>query len=290
MLKLSGTPPRKTDAQIMAKAEFLNPGGSIKDRPVLNILRDGEKKGALDHSKTILDATSGNAGISYAMMGAARHYRVELFLPSNVTIERKVILNAFGAKLNFTDPLEGTDGAIVAASERYKANLKKYFYADQYNNNANWRAHYLTTASEIISQTNEKITHFVAGVGTSGTLMGVGRRLREFESRIQIIEVQPSNPLHGIEGLKHMESALRPGVYDPGFADMKMYIETEEAQAMVLKLASREAVLVGTSSGANLAAARALAKQIKKGTIVTVFPDGAEKYFSDPYWRQNKRS
>jgi cysteine synthase B len=289
LVKLTKLTP-ETGAKVLAKAEFLNPGGSIKDRPVLNIIRDAEKQGILHKGKTILDATSGNAGISYAMIGASEHYKVELCIPSNVTIERKRILEAFGAKLFFTDALEGTDGAITAAAKLYKTYPRKYFYGDQYSNEANWKAHYVSTASEILSQTKGKVTHFVAGVGTSGTLMGVGKKLREFDSKIQIIEVQPSSPLHGIEGLKRMDSAIKPGIYDSGFADKTIEVETEDAQSMVLQLASREAMLTGTSSGANLVATLKVAKKVKNGVAVTVLPDGADRYFSDAYWQQVKQT
>jgi cysteine synthase B len=269
------------------KAEWFNPGGSVKDRPVFSIIKEGERKGFLKGGKTILDATSGNAGISYSLIGAVSGYPVELCIPSNASVERRKVLNALGARLIFTNPLEGSDGAIQKARELYRANPKKYFYGNQYDNEENWKAHYLTTAPEIIEQTDGKITHFVTGVGTSGTLIGVGKRLRKFNSGIQMIEVQPSTPLHGLEGLKHMDSSIRPRIYDPNFADQKIEVDTEEAQEMVIKLASMEGLLVGTSGGANLVAALRVAKKLKEGIIVTILPDGAERYFSETYWKKH---
>ncbi len=288
LLSLSRLVPGNDNARLLVKAEWLNPGGSIKDRPILRIVEEGERKGLLRDGRTILDATSGNAGISYTLIGAVKNYPVELSIPSNVSVERRSILEALGARLILTDPLQGSDGAIRKARELYRASPEKYFYGDQYSNEANWKAHYHTTGSEIIEQTGGKITHFVVGVGTSGTMMGVGRRLREFNPKIEIIEVQPSIPLHGIEGLKHMESSIRPSIYDPDFADRRLMVETEEAQRMVTRLASQEGILVGTSSGANLAAALKILPELEEGVVVTVFPDRGERYLSESYWSGNR--
>jgi len=278
--------PRNKNVKLLAKAEWFNPGGSIKDRPVLKIIETGERAGLLRKGKTILDATSGNAGIAYALVGAVKGYSVELCLPSNVSLERKRLLHALGAKLVLTDPLELTDGAIHKAKELSRESPEKYFYGDQYSNEANVKAHYLTTGQELIQQTSGKITHFVVGVGTSGTMMGAGARLREFNPRIRMIEVQPSSPLHGIEGLKHMDSSLRPAIYDSTFAERKVMVETEEAQTMVTRLARDEGILAGTSSGANLAAALRIAEDLREGVVVTVLPDGASRYLSEAYWAE----
>jgi len=239
-------------------------------------------------SKTILDATSGNAGIAYAMIAAVKGYRVVLCMPANASQERKTLLAALGAHVILTDPLEGSDGAIRKARELYQADPDRYFYGDQYSNEANWRAHYETTGPEIIRQTAGRVTHFVAALGTAGTMMGVGRRLKEYNPRVKVVEVQPSSPLHGIEGLKHMPSSIQPPIYDPGFADISLTVETEEAQQMTLRLAAEEGLMVGTSSGANVAAALRLAEELREGVIVTVLPDGASRYLSEPYWRERR--
>ena len=229
LLRLSGLEAPFDRVELHAKAEWQNPGGSVKDRAAIRMITEGEKSGALHRGKVILDATSGNTGIAYAMIGAARGYGVTLCLPSNVTPERKRILRAYGAEMVFTNPLEGSDGAIREARRLAASEPDRYFYPDQYNNDANWRAHYETTGPEIINQTGGRITHFVAGLGTSGTFVGVGRRLRDHDSGIQLISVQPDSPLHGLEGLKHMESAIVPGIYDPSIADEDMRVGTEEA-------------------------------------------------------------
>lgn len=268
--------------ELYAKAEWKNPGGSVKDRPALRMIQEGIAAGALTPGRVILDATSGNTGIAYAMIGAAMGYTVTLCVPENVTPERKRILRAYGAELVFTDPLEGSDGAIRAAQRRYEADPAKYFYADQYNNPFNWRAHYDTTGPEIIRQVGRRLTHFVAGLGTSGTFVGVGRRLREFNRDIQLASVQPDSPLHGLEGLKHMESALVPGIYDPALADEDVRVGTEEAYEMTRRLAQEEGLLVGISSGANLAGALTLARP--KAVMVVVFCDGGERYLSERFW------
>ena len=270
--------------ELYAKAEFQNPGGSVKDRAAASILREAERTGRLRDGVTILDATSGNTGIAYAMISAAYGYRLKLCMPANVTPERTRTLKAYGAELVLTDPMEGTDGAIREARRLFAADPQRYFYADQYNNDANWRAHYETTGPEIIEQTEGRITHFVAGLGTSGTFMGVGRRLREFNPDVQLISVQPDSPMNGVEGLKHMETAIRPGIYDDTLADEDVRITTERAYAFTRRLASEEGMLVGVSSGAALAAALDLAERVPKGVIVMVFPDSGTRYLTERFW------
>jgi len=246
------------------------------------MIQEGIAAGQLVAGKTILDATSGNTGIAYAMMGAAMDYKVTLCVPENVTPERKRILRAYGAELIFTDPLEGSDGAIRMAQKLNRDAPQKYFYADQYNNDFNWRSHYDTTAPEIIKQTGARLTHFVAGLGTSGTFIGVGRRLREYNKKIVLGSVQPDSPLHGLEGLKHMESAIVPGIYDSGLADQDIRVGTEESYEMTRRLAQEEGLLVGISSGANLAGALKIAR--KGAVMVVVFCDGGERYLSERFW------
>lgn len=270
--------------EIYAKAEWQNPGGSVKDRAAARMIAEGEASGALTLEKTILDATSGNTGIAYAMISAARGYKVKLCVPENASPERKLILRAFGAELVLTSPLEGTDGAIREARRLYASDPDTYFYPDQYNNDANWRAHYDATAPEIIEQTSGSLTHFVAGLGTSGTFVGVGRRLRTFNPAIKLISVQPATAFHGLEGLKHMGSAIVPGIYDPALADEDLRVESEEAYDMVRRLAREEGVMAGVSSGAALAATLDVASRIDRGIIVTIFPDGAEKYLTEKFW------
>src|SRR6185295_12400616 len=223
--------------ELYAKAEWQNPGGSVKDRAAARMILDGEASGQLTPGRTILDATSGNTGIAYAMVGTARGYQVTLCLPENASPERKLILRALGAELVLTDPLESTDGAIREARRLYAADPERYFYPDQYNNEGNWRAHYDTTGPEIIEQTSGRLTHFVAGLGTSGTFVGTARRLRKFSPNIKLISFQPSGPFHGLEGLKHMESAIVPGIYDPSIADQDLRVESERAYEMVRRLA-----------------------------------------------------
>ena len=271
--------------QLLAKAEWYNPGGSVKDRAALSMILDGERRGLLTKDKILIDATSGNTGIAYAMVAAERGYRVKLALPRNASVERKQSLIAYGAELILTDPTESTDGA-----QRYVKNLvdespDKYFYPDQYNNDANWRAHYETTAVEIWNQTAGKVTHFVAAMGPSGTFMGVTRRLKEFNPAIRCIAVQPDSPLHGLEGVKHMGSAIVPGIFDPKIADETIEVATEDAHQMVLRLAREEGYLVGVSSGANLFAAKKLAAELKQGVVVTIFCDSAAKYLSESFWQ-----
>ncbi len=270
--------------EIYAKAEWQNPGGSVKDRAAMRMISEGEASGALRPGLTILDATSGNTGIAYAMIGAARGYGVKLCVPENASPERKLILRAFGAELVLTDPLEGTDGAIREARRLHAADPDRYFYPDQYNNDANWKAHYDTTGPEIIEQTSGMLTHFVAGLGTSGTFVGAGRRLRKFNPAIRLISLQPAAAFHGLEGLKHMESAIVPGIYDPTLADEDLRIESEEAFEMVRRLAREEGVMAGVSSGAALAGTLKVARRLERGIVVTIFPDGAEKYLTEKFW------
>jgi S-sulfo-L-cysteine synthase (O-acetyl-L-serine-dependent) len=283
MIRLSGFEAGLRNVELYAKAEWRNPGGSVKDRPAARMILEGERSGALTPDKMILDATSGNTGIAYAMIGAARGYRVRLCVPENVTPERKRILRAFGAEIVFTDPMDGSDGAIIRAKAMYAADPGRYFYADQYNNPGNWRAHYDTTGPEIIEQTNGRLTHFIAGLGTSGTFVGAGRRLREYNSGIRLISVQPDSPLHGLEGLKHMETAIVPGIYDPALADEDLAIGTEEAFELTRQLA-RSGLFVGISSGANLAGALRVARGTSNAVIVVIFCDGGEKYLSERFW------
>src|SRR5687768_17609730 len=272
--------------ELYAKAEWQNPGGSVKDRAAARMILEGEASGKLTTGRTILDATSGNTGIAYAMVGAARGYAVKLCVPENASPERKLMLRALGAELVLTNPLEGgTDGAIREARRLYDEDPERYFYPDQYNNDANWRAHYDTTGPEIIEQTSGRLTHFVAGLGTSGTFVGTARRLRKFSPNIKLISFQPSGPFHGLEGLKHMESAIVPGIYDPSVADQDLRVESEHAYEMVRRLAREEGLLAGISSGAALAASLQVARQLEGGVLVTIFPDGAEKYLTEKFWQ-----
>jgi cysteine synthase B len=273
------------NVEIYAKAEFQNPGGSVKDRAAAAILREAEASGQLRPGAIILDATSGNTGIAYAMIAAARGYRLKLCVPGNVTPERLRTLQAFGADVVITNPMEGSDGAIREARRLNAEHPEQYFYADQYNNDANWRAHYETTAVEILEQTDGRVTHFVAGLGTSGTFIGIGRRLRAFRRDIQLISVQPESPLHGIEGLKHMATAIKPGIYDPSLADEDVRVSTEQAYVWTRRLAAEEGLLVGVSSGAALAATLELAARIRDGVIVTVFPDSGTRYLTESFWQ-----
>ncbi|MFQ5830219.1 MAG: PLP-dependent cysteine synthase family protein [Candidatus Methylomirabilia bacterium] len=284
LLRLAAIPRDLPGVEVYAKAEWLNPGGSVKDRPALSMVLAGERSGALRPGKIILDATSGNTGIALAMIGAARGYRVRLCLPANASRRRRKILAAYGADLVLTDPLETTDGAIRTARALAAADPDRYFYADQYDNPANWQAHYETTSPEIWRQTGGRITHFVAGLGTGGTFLGTAKRLKEFNPSIQVIELQPDRSLHGIEGLKHMPSSLMPGIYDPSLADERLAIATEDAYDMVLRIAREEGLLVGISSGAAMAAALTVARHVRRGVVVTVFPDGGEKYLGDEFW------
>ncbi|MCY3666477.1 MAG: cysteine synthase [Gemmatimonadetes bacterium] len=275
-------PPR---VEVYAKLEFFNPGGSVKDRPARRMIEDGEQDGSLGPSKVILDSTSGNTGIAYAMIGAAKGYRVKLAMPANVSRERKAILAAYGAEVVYTDPGELSDGAIREARRIYEADPDRYFKPDQYNNPANWYAHRDTTAPEIWEQTQGRVTHFVATIGTSGTLMGTGRGLRKFNPAIQIIAAEPAEPFHGIEGLKHMESSIVPGIYDETLLDYKIPIDTDDAYDTTLRLPVEQGILVGQSSGGAYWAALEVARQLDTGVVVTIFCDGGDKYMSTPMWR-----
>lgn len=270
--------------EIYAKLESFNPGGSVKDRPALSMFLDAIERGLIKEGKVVIDATSGNTGIALAMVGACLGVPVELAMPANVSEERKRIIKAYGAKVYFTDPLEGTDGAILFVREKVSKEPEKYVYLDQYNNSANWRAHFYSTGIEIWNQTGGKITHLVAGIGTGGTIMGTGRRLKVYNPDIQIIGVQPAYPFHGIEGLKHIESSIKPGIFDETFLDRTIFVETEPAYEMTKRLAREEGILAGQSSGAALHAALELAKELEEGVIVVIFPDGGEKYLTtSPY-------
>ena len=268
---------------IAAKAEWYNPGGSVKDRPALRMIRAAEESGELTPARVILDATSGNTGIAYALIGAARGYRVELAIPSNVSIERKLMLEAFGAHVHWTDPLEASDGAIRKARALKAEGGDKYYMPDQYNNPNNPLAHYETTGPEIFRQTEGRVTHFVAGLGTSGTVMGTGRFLRE--KGVEICAVEPATPLHGLEGLKHMATSIVPGIYDPKFPDRILPVETEDAYSAARWL-SRHGILAGMSSGAALAGAMKVARGLTQGLIVVVFPDGGDRYLSTVLYRE----
>ena len=270
--------------ELYAKAEWHNPGGSVKDRAAARMISEGEKSGRLRPGLTIVDATSGNTGIAYSMIGAAKGYAVKLFLPENASPERKLILRAFGAELVLTSPLEGTDGAIRAVRALVAEHPDEYFYPDQYSNEWNWRAHLETTGPEIIEQTEGRVTHFVAGLGTSGTFVGTSRALRAFNPAIKVLSFQPDSPFHGLEGLKHMETAMVPAIYDAALADSDLRVSTEDAHRFVRRLAREEGLMVGISAGAALAATLQLARTLERGVVVTVFPDGAEKYLTENFW------
>lgn len=274
--------------QIVGKAEWGNPGGSVKDRPASSIVMDARQRGLLTPGKHLLDATSGNTGIAYAMLGAAMGFPVTLCMPTNVSHERKRILSAYGAELVWTDPNDGSDGAIRRARELAAKDPEKYYYADQYNNENNWKAHYRTTANEIWEQTAGRVTHFITGLGTSGTFMGTSRRLRELNPKIECISMQPDSPFHGLEGMKHMPSSIVPGIYDPKLADRNVEIETEAAYAMARRLARTEGLLVGVSAAANVTAALQVAEEVavrgEEAVIVTILCDSADKYLSERFW------
>src|SRR5580693_10673187 len=290
LLRLDRIAAEFPGVEIFAKAEFFNPGGSVKDRAASNMVLDGERSGKLNHSRTLLDSTSGNTGIAYAMIGANRGYKVKLVLPGNASQERKRILKAYGAEMVFSDPGEGSDGAIRLCREIYEADPDRYFYPDQYNNPANWRAHFDGTAVELMDQTSGALTHFGACMGTSGTFMGTSKRLKRDMPEVQCISAQPSSGFHGLEGLKHMPTAIVPGIYDASIADDNLWIETEDAYRMTRWLGRHEGLLVGMSSGANVHAAHEvgwrLAAQGQSGVVVTVLCDGATKYLSEPFWNE----
>jgi cysteine synthase B len=274
--------------ELHAKAEWFNPGGSVKDRAALYMVRDGERRGLLTPGTTILDASSGNTGIAYAMIGAALGYKVEICLPESASPERKRLLKLYGATIIDTPPADGTDGAILEARRLYAEHPDRYFYPDQYNNPANWQAHYYGTAPEIWQQTDGRVTHFVAVVGTSGTFVGASRRLKQYNPGIRIVEVQPDGAFHGLEGMKHMASALVPGIYDPSLADEKAAVGTEEAQAMSRDLARYEGILAGPSGGAGVLAALRVARSLRSGVVVTVLPDGGSRYLQDTFWDESE--
>jgi cysteine synthase B len=290
LLRLEKIPLEFPGIEILAKAEYFNPGGSVKDRAALNMILDGERSGKLNHRRVLLDATSGNTGIAYAMIAANRGYKVKLCLPANSSIERKRILKAYGAETVFSDAAEGSDGAIRLCRQMYLEDPDLYFYPDQYNNPANWKAHYEGTGREIVEQTAGRITHFVAAMGTSGTFTGVSRRLRRDVPEAKCYSAQPSSGFHGLEGLKHMPTAIVPGIYDPTLADGNLWIETEDAYAMVRRLAREEGLLVGISSGCNVLAATMLAKDLaargESAIIVTMLCDSADKYLSEHFWEE----
>jgi len=268
------------EVAIYAKAEFMNPGGSVKDRPALRMIEEAERSGRLTPDRIITDSTSGNTGIAYAMIGAAKGYRVRLVMPGNVSDERRELVNAYGAETVFSDPMEGSDGAIRTVRAMVAEDPNRYFMPDQYNNDANWRAHYDGTGAEIWEQTRGTVTHFVAGLGTSGTFVGAARRLKELNAGVRCISVQPSEPWHGLEGLKHMATSIVPGIYDPALADEDVGIDTEPAYAVARELARAEGILAGHSSGAALCAVRDIARRIGRGVIVTVLADGGDRYLS----------
>ena len=276
---------------LLAKAEWANPGGSVKDRAAASMVREAQANGRLAPGKTLLDATSGNTGIAYAMLGAALGFPVLLAMPSNVSAERKRILQAYGAQVAWTDPDQGSDGAIRKARELAANDPERFCYMDQYSNHANWRAHYETTGPEIWQQTARQVTHFVAGLGTSGTFVGTVRRLRELNPSIQAISMQPDSPFHGLEGLKHMATAIVPAIYDPQLADRNLEVETEAAYAMAKRLARDEGLLVGISAAAAIVASMRIAQEEaaagREATIVTVLPDSADKYLSERFWEES---
>jgi cysteine synthase B len=274
--------------EIYGKAEYFNPGGSVKDRPALNMIRDGECSGKLDKTKTLIDATSGNTGIAYAMICAAKGYKAKICLPANASHERKRILQAYGAEIVYTDPAEGSDGSTRKCREIVAQDPDRYFYPDQYNNPANWQAHFETTGPEIIEQTKGKITHFIASMGTSGTFVGVTRRMHRDLPGVHCYSAQPSTGFHGLEGLRNMDATMVPGIYDPTLAEENLWLETEDAYKMVKRLAREEGILVGISAGGNVTAALATARRLhaakQPGVIVTILCDSADKYLSESFW------
>ena len=287
LLRLARVTRDLRGVEVLAKAEWFNPGGSVKDRAAANIVREALRAGKLTPGRQLLDSTSGNTGIAYAMIGAAVGFGVTLCMPTNVSVERKRILNGYGANIVYTDAGEGSDGAIRKARQMFAAEPDRYFYADQYSNDANWRAHYETTANEIWRQSEGRITHFVAMLGTSGTFVGTTRRLKELNPNVRCISLQPDSSFHGIEGAKHMATAIVPRIYDPAMADADLGIATERAYEMVKRLAREEGLLAGISSGAALAGCREVAKTAPRGSvIVTVFPDSGDKYLSETFWEE----
>ncbi|HEX8260851.1 MAG TPA: cysteine synthase family protein [Rubrobacteraceae bacterium] len=286
LLELSSISREVPGVRILGKAEWYNPGGSVKDRPALWMIRDGEKSGLLTPEKIIIDATSGNTGIAYAWIGAALGYKVKLCMPKNASEERKKILRAYGVEVVLTDPGEGSDGAIREARRLYAEDPERYFYPDQYKNPANPRSHYESTAPEIWEQADGEVTHFVAGLGTSGTFVGTATRLREYNAEIKVISFEPDSPFHGLEGMKHMASAIVPEIYDPTIADQNLGTPTEDAYDMVKRLAREEGILVGISAGAAVATSLRVARELESGVVVTVLCDNADKYLSENFWEE----
>lgn len=286
LLRLNAVAAHVAPVEVHAKAEWFNPSGSVKDRAARQIIRTALADGRLTQDKTLIDATSGNTGIAYAMFGAALGFKVTLVMPASVSIERKTILRAYGAELVFTDPMLGGNGAIEKALSLYESAPAKYFYANQYDNEASWHAHYETTAEEIWRQTNGRITHFVAGLGTSGTFMGTGRRLRELNPSIKLISMQPDSAVNAIEGWKYMPTAILPKIYDATLADENIEVTTEDAQAMALRLAKEEGLFVSASAGAAATGALRVAGQLREGVIVTMFADAGFKSISEPFMQQ----
>lgn len=288
LVRLARIRPQSPHVEIYAKAEWENPGGSVKDRAALNIIREAEAAGCLSPEKILADSTSGNTGIAYAMICAAKGYRLKLCVPANVSMERKRILKAYGAEIIYTDPMEGSDGAIRRVRALVAENPEVYCYANQYDNPANWGAHYRTTAPEIFEQTEGRVTHFVAGLGTSGTFIGTARRLKELNPRIQCLSFQPDSPFHGLEGMKHMPTAIKPGIYDASVADENLEMSTEAAHIMTLRLAREEGLLVGVSAGAAMVAAVKVANRLDRGVVVTIFPDSGDKYLTERFWDEGQ--
>ncbi len=286
LLELPNISAEIPGVRIFGKAEWRNPGGSVKDRPALWMIRAGEASGSLTRDKTILDATSGNTGIAYAWIGAALGYKVKLCMPKNASEERKKILRAYGVDFVLTDPGEGSDGAIREARKLYAEDPEKYFYPDQYSNPANPRSHYESTGPEIWEQTNGEVTHFVAGLGTSGTFVGTASRLKEYNPEIQVVSFEPDSPFHGLEGMKHMGSAIVPSIYNPTIADQNRGTATEDAYEMVRRVAREEGILIGISAGAAVATALQVAREVESGVIVTILCDGADKYLSESFWEE----
>lgn len=284
LLRVNQFTPHLPNAAIYAKMEMFNPGGSVKDRPALQMILDAEASGELTPDRTILDSTSGNTGIAYAMIGAVKGYQVELVLPESVSVERRHVIQAYGARLVLSDPLEGSDGAILKCRAILEADPDRYYKPDQYNNPSNPKAHYLYTAPEIWEQTQGRVTHFITTLGTSGTLVGTGRRLKEFDPDVRVIAIEPPE-FHGIEGLKNMDISIVPGIYDASVWDEKIQIETEEAYLYARRLTRELGVMVGQSCGAAMAGAVQIAEAHPDAVIVTIFPDSGEKYMSTPLWQ-----
>jgi cysteine synthase B len=283
LLPIAGLRDVPEGVEVLGKAEWFNPGGSVKDRAAWGMIQAGERSGALTREKILIDATSGNTGIAYAWIGAARGLRVRLCVPGNASKRRLRVLEALRAELVLTSPMEGTDGAIREARRLVGEEPERYFYPDQYSNPANWQAHYRTTAAEIWAQTEGRVTHLVAGIGTSGTLVGTARRLHELKPELEVVAVEPDSPYHALEGLKHLASCMVPAIYDPGAHQRTLEVPSEDAIDMA-KRQARRGLLIGWSAGAALAAAERVARELERGTVVAILPDGAERYLDDPLW------